>query len=77
MRKCRKCPIISPDEGEEGGRGGMNKPSFKRGLKMDFLSSPYKSINPSEIGIKLKLKDGNWYIREIGQGFYGGWGSVK
>ena len=55
----------------------MNKPSFRRGLKMDFLSSPYKSINPSEIGIKLKLKDGNWYIREIGQGFYGGWGSVE
>ena len=73
MRKCRKCPIISPDEGG----GGMNKPSFKRGLKMDFLSSPYKSIIPSEIGIKLKLKDGNWYIREIGQGFYGGWGSVE
>ena len=45
----RKCPTISPDEGG----GGGNKPIIKRGLKMVFLAA---TINPSEIGIKWKLK---------------------
>ena len=38
--RMRKCPIISPDQGGGGG-GGVNKSFIKRGLKMDFLRSPY------------------------------------
>ena len=49
MRKCRKCPIISPDEG----RGVETSHLSEGALKWIFLAAP---INPSEIGIKLKLK---------------------
>ena len=58
MRKCRKCPIISPDEGKGvggwRGGGGVETSHLSEGaLKWIFLAAP---INPSEIGIKLKLK---------------------
>ena len=48
MGKCRKCPIISPDEGR-----GETSHLSEEALKWIFLAAP---INPSEIGIKLKLK---------------------
>ena len=55
MGKCRKCPIISPDEGRGGGGGGVGETSHlsEGALKWIFLAAP---INPGEIGIKLKLK---------------------
>ena len=55
MGKCRKCPIISPDEGRGrgGGVGGGETSHLSEGaLKWIFLAAP---INPGEIGIKLKL----------------------
>ena len=54
MGKCRKCPIISPDEGRGGGGGvgGETSHLSEGALKWIFLAAP---INPGEIGIKLKL----------------------
>ena len=53
MSKCRKCPIISPDEGRGRGGGGGETSHLSQGaLKWIFLAAP---INPGEIGIKLKL----------------------